>query len=381
MKILFTGDELKGYTFSEMKDAETKYLGTCNSLNKQQSEIMLSINEFKPDVIVYEMEQYFDEAEEVASIIAGIKKASGIKVVLHVPTDNPNNIVNRACFDQGLYNLLPSTLNPTDKKTEFAKFFTDYYEKSGTQNELAEKIEEAKEKQRLEFNKFKTIAVVGVCHKIGTTTQCLQIVKYLEYKGYRACYVDASHNKYKNVLYQELTSDLTFPELIRYGIKEAKYNEEKNIVTYEGVDILMKEEFLTNTLKKEYDYFVYDYGVYNNRDFNKNGFLKDDIKFIIGGGFITEIHYVCDIIANISYKDSKILFNRVGTEKEKDDILDFMNATKNAERTYFIDFINNSFELANIDLYEQLLPFEERENAHQKEDTKKKKKKGFFRRK
>ena len=143
----------------------------------------------------------------------------------------------------------------------------------------------------------------------------------------------------------------------------------------------MKEEFLTNTLKKEYDYFVYDYGVYNNRDFNKNGFLKDDIKFIIGGGFITEIHYVCDIIANISYRDSKILFNRVSTEKEKKEILEFMDATRNAARTYFIDFINNSFELANVELYEEILPFEEKENAHQKEDNKKKKKKGFFRRK
>lgn len=384
MKILFTGDEMKGYIFSEIKEAETKCLGSSNYLNKQQAEILLAVKEFAPDVIVYEMEQYFDEPEEIANIIAGIKKASGVSVVLHVQTDNPNNVVNRACYDQGLYNLLPSTLNPTDKKTEFAKFFTSYYEKSGTQNELAEKIEESKEKQKLEINKIKTIAVVGVCHKIGTTTQCLQIVKYLEYKGYRACYVDASHNKYMNLFFSEENKELSFPELIKLTSKEAIYYSERNIVSEQGVDILMREELLTDSLKRDYDYFVYDYGVYNNPDFNKNGFLKDDIKFIVGGGFLTEIQYICAMADNVSYSDAKLLFNHVMSEKEKNDILACMDfncgSINNAERTYFVDYIKDSFVLDNLELYEEILPIEEKEDT--KEQTeKKRKKRGLFKRK
>ena len=40
------------------------------------------------------------------------------------------------------------------------------------------------------------IAIGGCCDRIGTTTQALQLVKYLQFMGHRACYIQYNHSGY-----------------------------------------------------------------------------------------------------------------------------------------------------------------------------------------
>ena len=51
-----------------------------------------------------------------------------------------------------------------------------------------------------EHKNRKTIAVVGSLSRIGTTTQCLQIVKYFQSCGKKACYIEFNNTGFLNAL-------------------------------------------------------------------------------------------------------------------------------------------------------------------------------------
>ncbi|MBP2661566.1 MAG: hypothetical protein H6Q69_4598 [Firmicutes bacterium] len=81
------------------------------------------------------------------------------------------------------------------------------------------------------MRKFKkesqTIAVAGCLGRIGTTTQAMQIIKYLTLMGYRACYIEMNRHGYID------------------GVKELynniKEDRKAKRVTFEGIDMFKQE--------------------------------------------------------------------------------------------------------------------------------------------
>ena len=57
-------------------------------------------------------------------------------------------------------------------------------------------IKEAEEPQQIIRQKVKTIGIAGTIPRIGTTTTSLQLVKYIESRGYNAAYVEINTLKY-----------------------------------------------------------------------------------------------------------------------------------------------------------------------------------------
>lgn len=70
-------------------------------------------------------------------------------------------------------------------------------------------------------NIIKTIAVAGVCHRIGTTTYAIQFAKLLNLLGKKACYIQMNQTQYV----EQLTSWSDLEQDKRIGK-----------VTFEGVD-------------------------------------------------------------------------------------------------------------------------------------------------
>ena len=174
------------------------------------------------------------------------------------------------------------------QKEQLIFCITGYYDKN-EREDVQEIIEEQKKKEIRERS-YKTIGVAGAIHRIGTTTQAIQMVKFLISKGYKACYIEVNETKYKNILIKQAEQYISYAEKVKIAFEVEKDDEELGFISYEKVDMLYKPDKLAS-IEEEYDFYVYDYGTYSDRGFNKAAFLKDDITIFVTGANPTEIDY------------------------------------------------------------------------------------------
>ena len=193
---------------------------------------------------------------------------------------------------------------------------------------------------------------------MGTTTQALQIVKYLKFNGYKAAYFEMNNHKFVNA--------------VREFYEEAEFDEMEGLTTYQSVDMYYKAERLKEIQDKNYEYIVYDYGVYNEHDFNKVSFLEKDIQIFVVGSKPDEFGRTYDLIKSNFYNDVFYIFNFT-SEAEKKDIKELME--DKADKTFFADESKDPFTFGNSDIYRKMIPLED------KSEDKKERKSGFFRRK
>ena len=186
-----------------------------------------------------------------------------------------------------------------------------------------------------------TIAVAGCCRRIGTTTQALQIIKYILLNGCRACYIQMN--------------DYGFVEKIASYYTDVLEDKEMGRVTYENIDMYYNLNRLPDILNMEYEYYIYDCGVYEQDDFNKISFLEKNIKIIVGGSKVNEIEYMTNAISTTYHTDVKYIFNYIEDVKDtKNDIIELMDNLE--ERTYFAPYAPNSFRLSpEYSIYDSMI--------------------------
>ena len=202
----------------------------------------------------------------------------------------------------------------------------------------------------------KRIGITGVCRRIGTTTEAVQLVKYLQVKGYKACYIEVNNTGFVQEHGQVFVSE---------------HDEYLGRVTYEGVDLYYKQEKIQEIFHQDYDYFVFDYGAYSEQGFNKTSFLEKDIRIFVAGSKATEMKYTQQVLQNEYYMDVFYLFNFI-SEKERPELLEYME--EKAEITYFTVYAPDQFEYIHNPEFDRLIPVENKNPELPK-------KKGFFRRK
>lgn len=86
------------------------------------------------------------------------------------------NPLKISCARKVKYFITEATLS--EQKDTFEKCINGYYEKNNMSNASPIDVEEEQKKQKEQTFQGKYISVAGSCHRIGTTTQALQIVKY-----------------------------------------------------------------------------------------------------------------------------------------------------------------------------------------------------------
>lgn len=217
------------------------------------------------------------------------------------------------------------------------------------ENEIPEEIE-----PKLQNNKIK-IGVVGCCNRIGTTTQCLQILQYLRLCKKKACYVELNNKHFIDsisVLYNNLEID--------NGLQKIRCNR---------IDFFKDFKVSNEYIDENYEYVVFDYGQVD--DFNITSFLEKDIQIVIGGFSSTEIQSMMRIFENkLMSNKTKWIFSFIA-DNMKDEIKSSMLQFE--DQTYFAPYQPDMFFLNpnKCEIYEQILsltpPVEN-----------KKKKKGFF---
>lgn len=170
----------------------------------------------------------------------------------------------------------------------------------------------------------KTIAVVGSQRRIGTTTQAIQMVEYLQLMGYKACYVEMNSTRFISKA-AELYLDLEG--------KAAGSFKLDNIMMYSS-------EKIQEILKLDYDFLVKDYGSYENVDFERLSFLEQKQKILVCGAKADEIYQSCEALKDDELGLDGFIFSFVSKE-DRDEVKEMMEEKK--ELTYFADYVPAPF--------------------------------------
>ncbi len=364
MNIIFVGNKEKGYFAEEVAKtikANIDYIEENNHI-KNHEDILLAVGSNDISFMIFDAEQYIDDFDIIADYIYKITEANNIKPIILVNTTNPKNFLVKACLDKNIRNFINNTANVSDKKTELHKNLTSYYDKF--EREDIKAIEENTLSRNTE-NGYKTIGVVGSFRKTGTTTQCIQIAKFLKNMGYKVCIIEANNNKYFNLNIEDRSKQyISYFELIEAYENLDYEDKDIGLITFKNMDFFFNQDNLINILERKYDYLIYDYGTYSEQYFNKSAFLKDDYNIFIGGNSRSEIGYITNIFEDISYKNSKFILNFTDEESQKDTIeLANIVSPKGVEREiFFTKYTPNPFKLSDKEMYLKLFNMDDTKN-------------------
>lgn len=350
--IVFLGPENHGNWIRETankRGEEFRILSACGKITEHVREVL----QIPCQYMVFDMEQYGDSADVLADQIVKSSHANNAEVIVYAPGYSVKSYVITALLERQVKNFILST-NLSDQKEELIRCLEGTYELPGKGSE--EKPLEEEQKERRTPVAVQNIGIVGVVPRMGTTTQALQIVKYLQFYGYNACYIAMNSHQYV--------------ELLLKWMESVKREEHLGNAVYGSVDLFYDEKKLQNARKQSYDYYIYDYGAYQEQEFHKDSFLEKDLQVIVCGSSPQEMEQTYPVIKNTFYNEAHYIFN-LTPEADQRDILNLME--EKAGRTYFASYTPDPFVFSNAEFYKRLLPLENREREEPK-------KKGIFRR-
>lgn len=353
-KIVFVGEREKGYFIEDVAQKislEYAYVESHGHI-KYQSNSILAV----PDVkyMVFDIEQYIDGADVIAKEIEAIQKCNNAEAIIYASGYLSTSTVIVELCKLGIKGYIFAT-NLSDMKDQLMKCINGYYEVNGIEELKMINLQDAEEEIKETYN-FKMIGVAGSERRIGTTTQAIHIVKYLLYKGYKACYV-------------HMNSTGFITETKEWYVNEC--DDEIGKLTIEGVDHFYKVEKISDIKRLGYDYYVYDYGAYFDPNFNKVSFLEKDVKIFVLGYKAQEMAYTYKLVSNVFYDDVKYIFS-FGRHLEQSEIDGLME--EKAKDTIVPLDCDDMYIFTEPELYEKIIPVDD----IKEEPVLKKKKRRFF---
>lgn len=185
-------------------------------------------------------------------------------------------------------------------------------------------------KPRLRGRNATTIAVCGAGHRIGTTTQAMQLCLYLKAMGYKAAVIEMATTSLTP--YTKISDEVVLFDTTHFRI--------------EGTDIYNDKTCILTT-KTKYDYLILDYGAFGELS-EVADYLRNDILVAVCGAKPSEVDLVSDIL-RVDNGTMHYVFSFV-PQRDRDDILKSMSPFD--VRTYFAGWIPDYFLYSgNDELY------------------------------
>ncbi len=339
--IVFVGSESKGFFAEEIAEKRNEKFAYVEPKSRilQQSYEILSYEGVEH--LIFDIGQYADSPQELTAEILKISRCNNAKIIIFAPGFSLKSKVLTELYKEGVRNyILGTTLAEMRQQMELC--LTDYYEVNGLEDLEIVTLQEQKKEERI-AESYKLIGVAGAMGRIGTTTQALQIVKYLIYKGYKACYVEMNNTGYVEKLQQYYIVD--------------DQDEDIGDVLYNNVHHYYRQDKISEVLKMGYDYYIYDYGVYNHVNFNKTSFLEKDIRIACIGSKPSEMQATQSFVNSNFYTESYYLFIHAPKGDQED-----LKESMEDKATFFPAYSPEAYELAldNIEMYEKIIPVESR---------------------
>lgn len=356
MNIAFIGSEIKGNFALEIcniRGDNIEYLGEFNHIDLVRDKIL----EKKYTAMIFDIQMFIDDSVVIANEISKIHQGNNAKVIIYSPGYTIGSELILELVKKNFVNFI-FAVGLASKKNELEKCLDGYYETNGINVSSGQSTENIQEPQTNKV--FKTIGVCGAIGRIGTTTQCMQIIKFLSMKGYTAAYIEMNTNRYIDMC-KALYADIKiFPD--------------SGKVEYASIP-MYRTEFLPEVLKSDYDYLIYDFGSFTDQGFQKISFLEKDIQLMICGAKPNEIESTQQLLQSQYYRNVYYMFSFI-PETDTEDIKEMME--DRGVQTIFSKYQPDPFVYSSTTnkLYESFLTIEEKENPMQPE----KQKRSFFKR-
>lgn len=301
--------------------------------------------------IVINITLLVNEVSVIVNNLSKIKEINNSNIILYAMRTPPTSTLIQGLYFAGFKNFILSH-NLAEVKEECTRCMNGYYDVHPVafEDDIAEEqpttstdisVEEIRQAQKRKL----TIGVAGCCHRIGTTTQVLQVCKYLQFQGYSVAAIEVNQSGY---MYDYVSSLLDETEY--------SYSKESGMIRYANIDIYTKADFIPVIKKKPYDYFVYDFGCYFDDTFNDFGFWDKDYNILVCGLKPGEADGTTNILAKtLDRTDCNYIFSFLPKDGSfRKDVLDLME--EKAAQTSFGNAVFNPFVFSssNKDTYEKI---------------------------
>ena len=348
--ILFVGSTQKGFFIEDMTNDTLEYTGPVTDLKSVISQAISKAY----DIICIDLNSLLNSKEDIYDASYRIQTAGNSRIFFLATDYEEESELLTYLAQKGYHNfILAKSLG--GMKEEYQKCLDGVYDEKYPLENISTPVPEAEASlsvddilSNTQRKLCKTVAFCGVCGRIGTTTQALQLVKYLLIQGYKACYVEMNNSSYINNL-MDIYDDSSY-----------SYDAASGYLRKDNVDIYNKAEFLPQIGKLNYDFVIYDYGCYGTPDFNTLSFIEKDIVVVVGGADPTELTATTQVIASMSQfqKDNIYYMYSFVHEQEQKDILELMEDL--ADKTLFAVYAPNPliYTSGSDELYSKLIPVE-----------------------
>lgn len=220
----------------------------------------------------------------------------------------------------------------------------------------------SKERSSEPIRKKTTIALMGIMHRIGTTSQAIMLTKYLTDAGYRAAYIEMNQNGFVRALADSYA-----------GVME---DANSGKIQYQGIDMFSRPENIRDILDMPYTFYIYDYGSLS--DELPMAWLEKDIKIVVSGSKPQELEAFRHVIKKV-YRQNPFYIFSFSADDERKTILQQMG--ESAGKTYFSDYAPDPFASDTNSFYHEILNLNLQVKHPALLKPKSNEKKGFFRRK
>lgn len=348
--ILFIGKQEKGFFVEEVGQLfqlETGYIVENADIKKQINKILTYQN---CTYMIFDIEQYVNGAEEIADEISKISKVNNAKAIIYASGYLKTSDIIIELLACGIGNYIFAT-NLSMKKDQLEKCLNGYYDQNGM-DELKdiEIIDKNKELESLILSAdSKNIGVVGTMQRIGTTTQSVQIIKFLMLNGYTAAYIEMNTSKYV--------------ETLPHYYDECEVDKDIGRVKFNNIDMYYDANKIPEILKLNYDFYVYDYGVYDSHSFNKVSFFEKNIKIMVCGIKANELAETTKVIASSFYSDTTYIFSFV-SEADRENVYTLMEERR--KYTFFASYTPDLFVFGNSNIYKNFINIENKNTNEKK---------------
>lgn len=322
--ILFIGTEQAGYFIREVALSYQIPLETTGLVLDLKQIQTLALKE-KYEYIIINVGMLTASCSEVATMIKNIRMSTSGRIIILAQGYSIKSEMIQELANVPITNFLTSNnISEIKEQLENALKGIDdidiHYAKSVEQETVTPKPLNA-------FNAYKTIAVVGSVGRIGTTTQCIQMVKYLNIQNKKACYIEMNNNGYLALLKEFYDEGVTV-------------DEQLGKITYQNVDMFYKKDKISDILKLGYDYYIYDFGIYHPNEFALISFLEKSIKFVVCGTKPNELMQMQQVLQVFYQNEVGYIFS-FSPDSEHEDVLELME--DKAQHTYFAGYTSDLF--------------------------------------
>ena len=188
--ILFIGTEERGYFVEDTAHSEVEFSGYAPDLSEIMDSVILARNYSH---IIIDAEMLINDYVTIGELSKRIMSAVPSPLIFLTSGYSEDTELIRSLRRSGVFNFITAT-TLAGIKDDLIRALEGRNSPLPPPSEPGVSPPEMPVIQALP--PYQTIAVSGCIDRIGTTTQAIQLVKYLVFRGHRACYIELNENGY-----------------------------------------------------------------------------------------------------------------------------------------------------------------------------------------